>query len=153
MRISEFSVISVSSVGEFGALRGVSGTLAPRLSVVWGGNGSGKTTLSHFFRRLMFAGPYGSEIPRYEGAMLIHMSDGRNLKIERDGRKNLIGDAGGAMAAMPEDFLPFDAETYESVFAVNPGLWPVLRRPAACPVTWLDELEHGITCPPTLNRR
>jgi uncharacterized protein YhaN len=115
MRISEFSV------AEFGALRGVSGTLAPRLSVVWGGNESGKTTLARFFRRALFVDKTHGDEALYQGAgaLLLHMNDGQNLKVTLSGRKNLLGDSSDSMTAMQEDFLPFDAETYERVFSIG----------------------------------
>ena len=123
MRISDFSV------KEFGALRGVSGVLAPRLTVIWGGNESGKTTLLHFFRRALFV----KSASQGEGALLLHMNDGRNLKITLNGRKNSIQEAddpitSGPMTPMGEDFLPLDAETYKRLFLVADSIWDMNAR-------------------------
>ena len=107
MRISAFSV------GEFATLRNVSGTLAPRLSVVWGGNESGKTTLSHFFRCLLFAEAHkGNMTSQGEGALFLLMDDGRNLKIELSGRESFAEDANGPITATP---------------SISPHIWPASR--------------------------
>ncbi|MDR3265479.1 MAG: AAA family ATPase, partial [Synergistaceae bacterium] len=116
MRFSEFALES------FGRPRRVEGRFASRLTVVWGPNESGKTTLLNFIRRVLFY----RRVPRGEqqslklfapGFLAVRMDDGRDLRLEIDGRRHLIGD--GAMTPLRENFLPVDIGVFERIFAIG----------------------------------
>ncbi|MDR3230920.1 MAG: AAA family ATPase [Synergistaceae bacterium] len=117
MRFSEFAMES------FGRLRRVEGRFAPRLTVVWGPNESGKTTLLNFIRRVLFY----RKVPKGEqqslklfapGYLAVCMDDGRNLRLEIDGRRHLVGD-GASMTPLRENLLPVGPGVFERIFAIG----------------------------------
>ena len=122
MRLRNFDVEN------FGALHRVSGTFAPRVSVVWGENKSGKTTLLNFIRRALFLRkPFqddfypprqkDSKSSRATGTLLLDMDDGRRLRAAIDGRKNLIEDVDKPwLTAVKENFLPLSGYVFDRVF-------------------------------------
>ena len=121
MKISDFFI------GSFGILRHVSGTFAPRLTVVWGQNESGKTTLLNFIRRALFyRKKYGDNFydsvgeTKVSGHLVLRMDGGQDLKLGFDGQRSFLGNVDGSSTTMlKEDFLPLKGEVFDRIFAIG----------------------------------
>jgi uncharacterized protein YhaN len=115
----------------FGVFQDCSVRDLPNGLVVFSGeNESGKSTLMQFFRMVLFGPPRGTKgnnaYPplrggQHGGRLELVMGDGRNVVVERIGKKVRISDGGGTVEQEPSEALlhGVDRQTYERVFAIG----------------------------------
>ena len=98
------------------------------LIVVFGNNECGKSTLMHFFRMVLF-GPARGKNNSYPplagglhgGRLVVEMEDGREVLVERIGKKLTMTDSGKMCTEEASHYLlnNLDRQTYERVFAMG----------------------------------